>query len=81
MVKVKVFSTLRDICGKEFVIDAANVKELLKESKKKYGKKFANQTKGVSILVNGKNISYMDGMETELKAADEVALLPPAAGG
>jgi nascent polypeptide-associated complex subunit alpha len=81
MVKVKVYSTLREICGKEFEIDAGSVKELLSLSCKKYGKDFKKQVRSASLLVNGKNISYLQGLKTPLKKDDEVSILPPAAGG
>ena len=81
MVKVKVFSTLREICGKEFEIDAKDVKEMLKKAGEKYGKEFKRQSRGASILVNGKNISYLGGLRTSLAPSDEAVILPPAAGG
>lgn len=35
----------------------------------------------LAILVNGKNIHLLDGVETVLKDGDEVVILPPTAGG
>lgn len=35
----------------------------------------------LAILVNGRNIHLLDGLETVLKDGDEVIVLPPTAGG
>jgi len=35
----------------------------------------------LAILVNGRNIHLLDGVETVLKDGDEVVILPPTAGG
>ena len=36
---------------------------------------------GIRILVNGRNISHLQGLETELKDHDLVSILPIAGGG
>jgi len=35
----------------------------------------------VSILQNGRNIQFVDGLESELADGDVVAIFPPVAGG
>lgn len=35
----------------------------------------------VHILINGKNIQFMNGLETEIQENDSFALFPPVAGG
>jgi MoaD family protein len=35
----------------------------------------------VSVLVEGRNVEWLDGMDTVIHAGDEIALIPPAAGG
>jgi len=35
----------------------------------------------VRIMVNGRMIQYLQGMNTPLKEGDEVLILPPASGG
>jgi MoaD family protein len=35
----------------------------------------------VRIMVNGQSITFLNGLETRLKEADEVLILPPASGG
>lgn len=36
---------------------------------------------GLTILVNGKNINVLNGLDTRLKDGDNVVFLPPVAGG
>ncbi|MEM2939923.1 MAG: MoaD/ThiS family protein [Candidatus Bathyarchaeia archaeon] len=36
---------------------------------------------GLTILLNGRNINVLDGLETQLKDGDTVVFLPPVAGG
>ena len=81
MVKVKVFSTLREITKeKEFEIEAKNIKELVKKCSKLYGKEFKNQLQHSSIVLNGRDIRHIRG-SIKLRPEDEVSLLPPAGGG
>ena len=35
----------------------------------------------VVILINGRNMSVFDGMKTQLKEGDVIAIFPPVAGG
>jgi molybdopterin synthase sulfur carrier subunit len=35
----------------------------------------------IRLLVNGKDIGFLDGMDTVLEDGDEILLLPPVAGG
>nr|WP_181953594.1 ubiquitin-like small modifier protein 1 [Pyrobaculum arsenaticum] len=34
-----------------------------------------------NILVNGRSVDWLKGLDTELKDGDEVVFIPPAAGG
>lgn len=36
---------------------------------------------GVSVLVNGRSVRFLDGLSTVLEADDDVALFPPVGGG
>lgn len=89
-VKIEVFATLRELIGKEVLemenvnnvgelfeslieMFGMNVKEILMEGDKI--KEF------VKILVNGKDIRNLRGMETELKDGDVISIFPPVAGG
>ena len=35
----------------------------------------------VTILKNGRNIVFLDGLDTELATGDKIALFPPVVGG
>lgn len=35
----------------------------------------------IQIMVNGRSIGFLNGMETVLREHDDVLILPPAAGG
>lgn len=36
---------------------------------------------GVTVMVNGRNIRFLEGNETELKQGDTVTVFPPIGGG
>ena len=59
----------------EYLIEMFGIKirEILMEGDK--SKEF------VKILVNGKDIRALKGMETELKDGDIISIFPPVAGG
>jgi molybdopterin synthase sulfur carrier subunit len=92
-VEVKFFTSLREITGKK--VDQVQsphtitIEELLTQLSKKYGKEFREylyNEKGkvhryLSILVNGKSTNILQGLNTELKEGDTVAILPPVGGG
>jgi len=92
-VKVKFFTTLREIVGKkEEQIElsrSVTVEALLKQLSKKYGKEFedyvydelGNIRGHLQFLVNGKSITALQGFKTKLKEGDQIAILPPVGGG
>ena len=92
-VKVKFFTSLREITGKKVdevqLQDTITVEELLTQLTKKYGKEFREylyNEKGkvhshLSILVNGKSINVLQGLDTDLREGYTVAILPPVGGG
>ena len=95
-VKIRYFTNLREIVNKreETLNFADNVKvtvdTVLKTLSNKYGKPFneyvyndkTGQPKGfLQFLVNGTSISTLNGLETELKDSDVLAVLPPVGGG
>ena len=42
---------------------------------------YGDVRQNISIFVNGRNILFLKGLETELNAGDSVAIFPPTAGG
>lgn len=93
--KVKFFALLRDITRvKETDLPGGTVLELLENACNRYGGDLARwifapaepgkprQLSGnVIILVNGRAIEHLAGLETPLKEDDEVAVFPRMAGG
>jgi len=92
-VKVRFFTTLREIVGKreeqiEFS-QAVTVEELLKQLSRKYGERFQDYVydeKGkvrnhLQFLINGKSTTTLQGFKTRLREGDQIAILPPVGGG
>jgi len=92
-VQVKFFTTLREIVGKkEEQIElsrSVTVEALLRQVSKTYGKEFqdylydelGNLRGHLHFLVNGKSITALQGLKTQLREGDQVAILPPVGGG
>ena len=92
-IKVKFFTSLREITGKkEDEVQSSNiitVEELLAHLSKKYGREFTEYLYDekekvrtyIQILINGRGIKVLQGFETKLKEGDTVAIFPPVGGG
>jgi len=92
-VKVKFFTTLREIVGKkEEQIElsrSVTVEALLRQLSKTYGREFedyvydelGNLRGHLQFLVNGKSITALQGLKTKLREGDQLAILPPVGGG
>lgn len=87
-IKVKLFANIREFTGtKEVELDSGTVGEIMK----KLNEKFPGFEKLIldggkinpylNIFVNGKNVLELDGLETELRVNDEIAIFPPVSGG
>ncbi|ASJ03705.1 molybdopterin synthase sulfur carrier subunit [Thermococcus profundus] len=81
--KVKVFATLIDIAGKRVfeVNGPQTVGELLDELDGLFPGFKKELERGFIILVNGKNIEHLNGLDTPLGEEDTVSIFPPAGGG
>ena len=95
-IKVRFFTNLREIvnkreqtltftAGKKVTVDL-----VLKTLSQKYGTPFTQyvyngktgKTKNfLQFLINGTSTSTLNGLETELKDSDVLAILPPVGGG
>ncbi len=90
-VKIKAFAILREELGwkeNELMFDGDELKDLLYEIKIKGNgslyDRIINHGKiisGFKILVNGRDIEFLKGLNTKLKESDEITLFPPVAGG
>jgi molybdopterin synthase sulfur carrier subunit len=92
-VEVRFFTSLREITGKKVeevqLQRTKTVEELLIEVSKRYGREFREYMYNgegkvhsyLSILVNGRSINVLQGLDTELKEGDTIAILPPVGGG
>jgi len=95
-VSVRFFTSLREIVGKREEIlrfpegSRVTVDSLLKTLVQRYGERFVeyvydegtDEVKGfLQFLVNGKSATILDGLQTELKDCDVLAILPPVGGG
>lgn len=95
-VTVRFFTHLREIIGKkeEAIFfpenEGVTVKKVMKILTKRYGKSFVeyvydrkteNFKSFLQLLINGKSVSTLSGLQTELKNGDVLAILPPVGGG
>jgi len=90
-VTVRVFGDLAPVLGRRHVLDlgeGSSVGALTSLLARRAGLKRHGHLGGyrvgggdLAVLVNGRNIELLDGVETVLRDGDEVILLPPTAGG
>lgn len=89
---IKLFATLRDLTGKKTLTlpfeDGQTVRKLIADIEQLEPNLHheivgadGNLTGLVHILVHGRNIEWLNGLETTIKTDDIVVLLPPSAGG
>ena len=82
MVRVKLLSYLGQEVGvAEAQVDAPSVGRMLAALSARFGKPFDRHAKRCKVIVNGENVAFLKAGATPLKDGDEVALLPPLAGG
>ena len=87
---MKVFATLRSLVGaKEVEVDATgtvgNVLEKLTGEypalKERILDDDGNLQSYMNILINGRSIRFLDGLDTPIKEDDQFAIFPPVGGG
>lgn len=93
-VKVKYFTTLRELAGtteEELQMEGGSIlAELIEKVTLKYGEKAFDYLHvritgkvdpSIQFLINGVNARNLHGFKTELKEEDVVAIIPPVGGG
>jgi molybdopterin synthase sulfur carrier subunit len=90
-VKLKAFANLRELLGKELTISVSageTIRGLLRVVGSKHHAFEAQVLDGgghlrpyVNILHNGRNIRFLNELDTTLAEGDVVAIFPPVAGG
>jgi molybdopterin synthase sulfur carrier subunit len=87
---IKYFAFIRDYTGsKEINFDSCpTLRELLYKLCDKYGKRFSEKiftgdrlSDDIIILVNGRHIDHLQGLDTSLLENDEISIFPKVAGG
>ena len=92
MVKIKFYSLIRMFLGiNEVKIETASVSiyELILKVEKQIGKKILDQLinsemeilPGTMILINGRNIVHLEGINSIVQNGDEISIFPPGGGG
>ncbi len=87
--KVQFFAGLRRVAGTgEIVVQAGSVRQLLTKLGEIYGRDFTEEVfdRGelrpqIQILVNGRNLVFLNGLDTPLDDDDTVSIFPQVAGG
>jgi len=93
-VKVHTILTIKKILGKGAVelsvSEGSTLGELLTTMVNRWGHELAESLfeaesrdvlPHIRLMVNGQDITFLDGMETVLQNGDEVLILPPVSGG
>ncbi|MEM3506389.1 MAG: MoaD/ThiS family protein [Candidatus Bathyarchaeia archaeon] len=94
-VNIRFATYMRDFIGgkKEVALElppSSTIKTLIEELSNRFEKSFKEKIidsktgklqQHVIILVNGREITFLNGLETTLNDNDEVAFIPPFAGG
>lgn len=89
-IRVEFFATLRDLLGTNSVeLDCADtVSDAILALIERFGEVFRDAVmegdkvkEMVKILVNGRDVRELRGLETELSDGDCISIFPPVAGG
>ena len=90
-VQVDFHATIKKVFGKKSIQIAlsspSSVRYLLKQvctSQERHENIFDDSNRlrsDVTILKNGRNIVFLDGLDTELTTGDKIAIFPPVVGG
>jgi molybdopterin synthase sulfur carrier subunit len=90
--RVRIFATLRSLVGvKEVEVDVEagdTVRNMLDKLTAEYPalrKRVLNDEgnlqSSINVFVNGRNIKFLDGLNSPIQEGDRLALFPPVGGG
>ncbi|GFP19829.1 hypothetical protein HKBW3S03_01333 [Candidatus Hakubella thermalkaliphila] len=83
MVKIKLYGRAKELVGKEElnlkIEGQITLEELTKRIAKDWGKISSREAQ--TILINGRNCIFMEGLQTQIKDSDLVEILPIISGG
>jgi len=90
-VRVKLFASFQEITGvKEIELEVQDVRGIMNKIADLFpameAEMFTSSGRGelrprVKVMVNGRNIDFLDGLDTKVDAKDRIAVFPPVAGG
>jgi len=89
-VKIVFYGALLRVTGeREVEVEASTLKEALGRLTAKYGDSFeerifdttGNPRRFINIYVNGKDVRFLNRLETTLKHEDKVLIIPAVSGG
>ncbi len=90
-VKVKLFAQIAEIAGgNEFEIEGEDVRDVLKalvsevaelEEQLFKDDEHAELRDDKIVLKDGRNIGYLDGLDTEVEEGDKISIFPVVGGG
>jgi len=88
MPRVNLYATLRDLTGEKSVsVEGKTVREVLRALARRWPAleeellEDGDVKDGYSIFVNGRDVRYLQGLDTPLSEEDVLDLFPPVAGG
>ena len=87
-IKVRLFANFREFTKTdELELEGVTIREILEQICKKFHGiekmmfKDGKLQPYVNIFLNGENVLESGGLESSLKAGDEIAIFPPVSGG
>ena len=91
-VRVRGFATLADLMGRDGIVielpEGSCVRDAIRELSRRFGKALEGAlldggglAKFVKIMLNGRDIDFLSGLDTPLSDGDELLLFPPVGGG